>query len=340
MKSSANLHPAIAKTMAKAIDSYGIDPHPLFSQVDLQPISSLTINSRVDGEKIDALWALAVEQTQDEALGMTFATHFQLGLLSGLGFSWAASETLLDGFKRLSRFFKVISSVGDIEVRNCGTETHVALVLPVPYGFANDTAVDSSLALFLQLCRHVFDNAFCAKQVHYQRPAPKNSEGFVRFFNCDVSFNQSENKLIFNTNELLEPLPAANPDLARANDQVVTDYLRKHQSGNIVSSVTSLIIEMLPSGAPAQQKVAERLHMSSKTLQRRLAALDTGFSSLVDDVRLNLAKTYLQQEWRSIGEICYLLGYTEPSNFGRWFKKNVGAAPVEYRTLHDKRGDT
>jgi hypothetical protein len=75
-------------------------------------------NSR---QYIDYLWHAALNLTKDDAIGIEFSNHFQLGSLSGLDFSWMVSNTLLDGFYRIARFFRVISSAGIIEIyeENC-----------------------------------------------------------------------------------------------------------------------------------------------------------------------------------------------------------------------------
>jgi AraC-like DNA-binding protein len=81
---------------------------------------------------------------------------------------------------------------------------------------------------------------------------------------------------------MLKTLPIANPDLARANDQVMIDYLRKYEVENISSKVSSIIIEALPSGIPSIQSIAKQLFMSSKTLQRKLKADGVTFTILLN----------------------------------------------------------
>jgi len=49
------------------------------------------------------------------------------------------------------------------------------------------------------------------------------------------------------------------------------------------------------------------------------------------EVRRELAISYLTEKQKSIGEITYLLGYTEPANFGRSFKKWTGQTPGAFR---------
>ena len=55
------------------------------------------------------------------------------------------------------------------------------------------------------------------------------------------------------------------------------------------------------------------------------------FKTLVEEVRRELAISYLTEKQKSIGEITYLLGYTEPANFGRSFKKWTGKTPGAFR---------
>jgi AraC-like DNA-binding protein len=44
-----------------------------------------------------------------------------------------------------------------------------------------------------------------------------------------------------------------------------------------------------------------------------------------------LALSYIQDSNRSIGEITYLPGFSEPSNFTRAFRRWTGKSPREYR---------
>jgi AraC-like DNA-binding protein len=201
----------------------------------------------------------------------------------------------------------------------------------VPYGIAEDSGIDAALALFVQLCRSAREIEFSPLYVNMQRPEPSSVKSFDDFFQCKINYSASINELVFAKDEMLKSLPVANPDLARVNDQAVMDYLRQYQAETIMAKVSSIIIESLPIGTPSLKSVADQLFMSGKTLQRRLKEQDTAFSALLDDIRLTLANNYLIQEWRSIGEICYLLGFTEPSNFTRWYKSETGFSPVKFR---------
>ena len=69
----------------------------------------------------------------------------------------------------------------------------------------------------------------------------------------------------------------ANPQLARLNDQVMIEYLAKLNKDDIIDRVTAAVVDMLPSGGVADEKIAESLNMSVRSLQRRLREEGTSF---------------------------------------------------------------
>jgi AraC-like DNA-binding protein len=81
------------------------------------------------------------------------------------------------------------------------------------------------------------------------------------------------------------------------------------------------------------------LGMTARTLQRRLQDEALGFTALVDEVRLAMARRYLADPSLSIAEVSFALGYSEPSAFTRAFKRWSGRAPAEYRESARASGD-
>ena len=71
--------------------------------------------------------------------------------------------------------------------------------------------------------------------------------------------------------------------------------------------------------------------MSRTTLYRRLKAEGTSFQALLDEVRSTLAAQLLQQPGRSISEVAYNLGFSEPAAFHRAYRRWYGEAPSAAR---------
>ena len=97
--------------------------------------------------------------------------------------------------------------------------------------------------------------------------------------------------------------------------------------------IRKLISERLASGNVTIKKIADEMHMSSRTIQRMLNKEDTTFAALLDEVRINLAKQFLSDVRTDLTEIAFLLGFSELSTFSRAFKRLTGQSPSQYRSV-------
>jgi AraC-like DNA-binding protein len=78
---------------------------------------------------------------------------------------------------------------------------------------------------------------------------------------------------------------------------------------------------------------ADLVGMSGRTLQRRLAERETSLHELLDQIRFDTAKQLLRDESISVSNICYELGYENPANFTRAFRRWAGVTPRQHRQL-------
>jgi AraC-like DNA-binding protein len=100
---------------------------------------------------------------------------------------------------------------------------------------------------------------------------------------------------------------------------------------DIVTRARVLLIGQLPNGEPSRKTLADTLHLSERTLARRLSAGGYTFTSLVDEIRSHLAKDYLRQSRFSVTDVAFLLGFSDQSNFARAFKRWTDLSPTEFR---------
>ena len=89
--------------------------------------------------------------------------------------------------------------------------------------------------------------------------------------------------------------------------------------------------ESLGRRLPSIQEMARRLRLSPRTLQRRLSEEGTSFQQQLDAVREELARVYVQESKLPLGEVAYLLGYSELSTFLRAFRRWTGKTPSQFR---------
>ena len=99
----------------------------------------------------------------------------------------------------------------------------------------------------------------------------------------------------------------------------------------MIDRVDSFIRGSLASGTCSIERCAEKLGLSVRTLQARLAEENARFSEMVETSRAALAKSHLSQKLLSLDEIADRLGYGEQTSFGRAFKRWTGMTPQQYR---------
>ena len=101
--------------------------------------------------------------------------------------------------------------------------------------------------------------------------------------------------------------------------------------------VRKAIYLLLPMGRASIEQVALSQGINLRTLQRRLEEEGVTFSELINEVRRDLVRRYMDNPRYSLGRIAGLLGYSVPSSFTRWFTSQFGMAPAVWRKKHSKR---
>jgi AraC-like DNA-binding protein len=327
---------ALILPIAKALRLQGVDPMELLEEAGIDASHVINADRRIDIEHMQDLWRLATAATGDEAIGLHAAEQLQPATLQGLGLGFLASDTIYAALQRLARFSRILSSGLNLELQERGE--YVDLVysynvadLPPDHVWQG---FDFAMGLVLVMCRLTLGEYVSPISIEAERPRPQNPEVFESMLGCRLKFECERNCLTFVRADIVDHLVTANDELARINDEQVETYLASFLAVSTAREVVGKIVEQLPDGPPSQKQIAEALHVSNRTLQRKLKDEGTSFIDLLQDTRLQLAEKYLAQPQRSVVEVAYLLGFSEPSTFSRAFKRWTGQAPVDYRQAH------
>lgn len=112
--------------------------------------------------------------------------------------------------------------------------------------------------------------------------------------------------------------------------QCEAELARLGYAESIVERVRNLLI-CGDGGYPSVDDVARELHVSARTLKRKLAEYGATYSTLLDEIRLRDALRLLEGTRLPVDEIAARVGYTDRANFTRAFKRWTGVAPSERR---------
>jgi len=314
----------------KSIESYGIDPAPLFAAEDIKVKLPIDPCVRLPYAKVDQLRAKAEKLCGDEAFGLRSASVYLPSQLGALGYAWQASLTLRKAFQRLERFVRVVNDKAEVYIEDRDASMVVTLKVNVDSRceFARD---DGALALITRMCRLVSGDHFRLQAVNFRHAEPKDIKPYFEYFGCQLNFNQADNQFLIPLALADEMLTGANPELAILNDKVVTRRLARIDREDIIARVQAALMDLLPHGNISDDAVANALHMSVRTMHRKLTAENNNFRTLLVEMRRDLAEQYILDNSLTLTEISLLLGFSESSSFSRAFKSWTGTAPSEVR---------
>ena len=313
----------------KALESYGCDGRALFAQVDLDPDRLHDPNARYPFTSLTRLWKLAAQATQDPCLGLTVARFWHPTTFHALGYSWMASQSLKDALMRMARYSAIVTD--SLRMDLAGSAEGFEFTLQPKFAPPADEAIDAAMAIILGMCRTSYGSTCNPLRVTMQRDTPAVVDAFSQVFRAPIQFSAPENMLLFSKADLTAPLPTANAELARANDRVITNYLARFTHDSTKIRVEAKLLEQLSSGQATQESIAKALAMSPRTLQRNLKQEGTSYKQLLEETRRDLASQYIKESRLSVNEITFMLGFSEPANFSRAFKRWTGVSPSEYR---------
>lgn len=320
-----------ALLVAKALEAEGIDSKAIFQRAGLDPVKLEDPDARYPIEGMGRLWRLAAQAVGDPYFGLKAASFWHPTTLNALGYSWMASDSLRDAIERMSRYGRLVTTAADLSLEESDDSFAFKIRPLIARSHVSNEAIDAALATFVKMCRVSYGEDFNPVRVVTTRPEFDDPTLYQAYFRAPIEYSASENVLCFDKDALESHLPTANPRLVRVNDQVITEYLARFDKGSIAMRVRAKLIDLLAAGNVSQQDVAKSLHMSLRTLQRKLADEDTSYKRILDETRRELANQYLRQGCLSVSEVTYLLGFSEPSNFARAFKRWTGCSPTEFR---------
>lgn len=146
-----------------------------------------------------------------------------------------------------------------------------------------------------------------------------------------IRFSQPLTEIYFDASELDRPLPMADPAALRLMEEQCTRELEALRLGDGLVSRTRDLVFSASGDVRTIDEVARSLAMSSRTLKRRLAEHGATYSSIVEESRKERAFRLLRDEALSIEQIAARLGYADPANFTRAFRRWTNGTPKAWR---------
>ncbi|HKO96644.1 MAG TPA: AraC family transcriptional regulator [Pyrinomonadaceae bacterium] len=321
--------------VVKAAAKFGVPANSLFEA------SGLTLNDFVDPDNripfrtMVALYENGALLTGDQAFGLHVGEAVDPRAFDVLGYSVINSPTFGAGLDRMVRYNSLWTngSAFDVEISDPNSR--------IIYNYLDRSIVEHrhdaemTFAAIVTLGRKVMTGAthWSPVRVSFQHHQPADTTEHQRIFDCPVSFGSAKNEFVFDSSALARPLAKADPGLCAVLDRHAKEMLAKFPGpeDSLLDRTRTLIKDELSGGDASLNRLAAKLGMSGRTLQRKLREQGTSHQELLDEMRRDLAIRYLREPEMAICEVAYLLGFSESSALHRAFKRWTGMTPSEFR---------
>ncbi|MBX8607931.1 AraC family transcriptional regulator [Pseudomonas cichorii] len=314
------------RALRKQLDVLGLDSFALCKEAGLDPHLIDTPNAEYSPVATHRLWQLAVQASQDPALGLRVSRFVSPTTFHALGYTLVASESLREVFERIVRYHSMADDALALSFKRVDEHYELRFNAPADTPAPAHEVLDAFAAIYVRTCRNRLGRSYAPLSVHLQRPAPANPQPWQDFFRAPLYFSATENLLTFACADFdchLDDNPSQLSEQPHNGEQLQPLIWEQR--------VRSAIENLLPEGEPSAESIAQALNLSPRSLQRHLADEGCRYDLLLKQCRQNLALLHMSDPQVSLSEAAYLLGFADIDSLNRAFKRWTGQTPEQYR---------
>jgi AraC-like DNA-binding protein len=319
----------ITQEYLAACNLLSVDPDRALQQAGLGQFAASECALSLTPRQIASIFGAIVAEYGQDDFHIKLANGFAKGAFGNAFLALQCSENLREGIYRAARFKELLEPV-KWTITETGTSFSVRLDSQTPdFPFGGINQIMSFLWL-VQSCRnitakHIVPTRVCVTDAVMRQQEIEEEMG------CPIEV----------TDEACVELPLQAMDTAiLSSSRYVVSGLdagaantscRARPNTGFVAAVHSNVLELLPSGVVTSNRIAKRMSLSKRTLERRLSEQGSTFTEIVRHCRLRMADHYLRNTQLPITEIGFLVGYREINSFYRAFKAWHGQTPQQVR---------
>lgn len=327
-------HPEIMPNFSRvhrALVQLGVDTDAIYRQADIQ-------KQDLDKDRVRVVaylqvLELASQQIRSPHIGVEIARKRSVADLGLYGYMIRNSSNLRAMLELANQYMDYITPLAVGDIKEQGATALWTYHFPdLPAELCRHD-VELSVMEFITMVRETFhDPDWRASAVYFQHGAPGNDSLLTDVMADTVIYDQRFSGAAFPSHMLGVPFNDADLGLLELLRKEVAQAMARYRSDtNIATDVGLAISSGIGVRDISVDRLAADLHMSRRTLHRRLADLGTSVRELRDATVKRLASELLASTDISIADIGSRLGYSDTSSFIRNFKRLTGQSPSRFR---------
>ena len=315
--------------LADLVTAAGIAQDELFGPLGLDRAALGVPGTQLAVAVVVQLFERARALTRNPGIGIQLGLQMRASAHGYLGFAAMTASTLREALETATRFVPTRTNALSLSLHVSGPTASLVIEERADFGPARD-AILFALAVGIWQIGDALTGRELTGAADFAFPRPAYVEQ-VTGLRQSLRFAQPVTQLIFDASALSLPLTMSDPvsrqlaysELERSLEELGADQ-------EILGRVRSAV-ERATGGFRSLEEVASGLHVSTRTLKRRLAAQGVTYSDVLEEQRREKALLLLRSPSLSLDEIAEQLGYSDTSNFRRAFRRWTGVSPAAYR---------
>ncbi|MFC3679535.1 AraC family transcriptional regulator [Bacterioplanoides pacificum] len=333
--SSAASRPFIAteylSQLIEMLALQGINAAQLAQGTGLTARTLMSANEYISPLQYHKVVENALALSGDPLLGLEHGKRMNISSHGFLGFAIMASDTLGDALSLAIRYARTRTLLADIRFMQEDDSAIIQInrlaAMPTTFSFV----VQNIMSTFVTIARFLTQNREeLAAMVKFTEAPARPASCYEQLLGVPVMFHQPHNQLCIPSYMLEIPVSTANTTARRMAEAECQKLLAELDRGQDLVTQIRQQLEQLQA-FPTLTLMAGRLKSSPRTINRQLAQLNTTYQKIIDEARREQAMEMLLQSNRSVEDIAQQLGYNDPSNFGRAFRRWLGMSPRAFR---------
>lgn len=298
------------------------------SQINEQ---ALTQNQRISPIQYQQIVENALDLSQDPLLGIKHGQGLNISSHGFVGFAAMAADNLDQALSLAIRYARTRTLLADLRFHKEDDSAVIQIsrlaAMPDTFPFVVENIISSFIGVARFLVNQQEPLSAVVKLAYSAKTDPLEYE---RLLGVPVLFDQPYNQVCFPEFLLESPVSTANATSRGLAESECEKLLAQLDQGQDLVTQIRHQLEKL-NAFPTLPVIAKSMATSPRTINRQLAQLNTTYQHILDEARREKAIDLLSHTKISVEQIATQLGYNDPSNFGRAFRRWLGQSPRAFR---------
>lgn len=286
---------------------------------------------RLPWAQLQSILSVGRQLTQDPNLGLLIGERLLVNMHGMLGYAAMNSGSIRQVVELLEAFFPLRTTLVTVHHHTQGDQFQLEIRENIALGDVQDLVYEIIILALKNVLDYITHGSSGIVQVAFPFCAGPQAALAHELFKCEVRYEQSWAGMIFPLQVVDAPLSMADPDAFKHATLICQRELEKITPDNSTAQKLKRLMLEKRSGFPTLETAARLMHLTPRTLHRRLTAEGTSYRAVLEDIRHALAVEYLRSGQISIQEIAFALGYHDVANFRRAFKRWEGVPPSAFQ---------